>query len=58
MKNLDFIEKVNVNLKKKKKKENHMKFINIIKKYNRILLNSTDNEVNLNELNYEKYKCN
>ena len=58
LKNLDFIEKVNVNLKKKKKKENHMKFINIIKKYNRVLLNSTDSELNLNELNYEKYKCN
>ena len=38
--------------------ENHMKFINIIKKYNRVLLNSTDSELNLNELNHEKYKCN
>tara|TARA_Y100001970_G_C14243765_1_gene866573 strand:- start:2610 stop:3092 length:483 start_codon:yes stop_codon:yes gene_type:complete len=58
LKNLYVIEKISINLKKKKKKENHMKFINIIKKYNRILLNSTDNELNLNELSYEKYKCN
>ena len=58
LKNLYVIEKISINFKKKKKKENHMKFINIIKKYNRILLNTTDNELNLNELSYEKYKCN
>jgi hypothetical protein len=57
LKNLNFIENISVNFKKKKKSENHMKFINIIKKYNRILLNSTDCELNLNELKYEKYKC-
>ena len=58
LKNLCFIENININLKKRKKKENHMKFINVIKKYNRILLNNTDNELNLNELSFEKYKCN
>ena len=58
LKNLCFIENININLKKRKKKENHMKFINVIKKYNRILLNNTDNELNLNELSFKKYKCN
>ena len=58
LENLNFIEQISINLKRKKKKENHMKFINIIKKYNRILLNTIDNELNLNELSYEKYKCN
>ena len=58
LKNLHFMDKISINFKRKKKKENQMKFINIIKKYNRILLNTTDNELNLNELGYEKYKCN
>lgn len=58
LKNVSFIEKMTIKFKRKKKMENHMKFINIIKKYNRVLLNSTDSELNLNELNHEKYKCN
>lgn len=56
LKNIDFIDKINLNFKKRRKKENHTKFINIIKKYNRILLNTNENELNLNELKHEKYK--
>ncbi len=58
LKDIEFIDKINLNYKKRRKKENHMKFINIIKKYNRILLNTNDNELNLNELKREKYKIN
>ena len=54
LKNIDFLNKVNLNYKRKKKKENQ--FLNIIKKYNRILLNVNENDLNLNELKHEKYK--
>ena len=48
------LNKVNLNYKRKKKAENQ--FLNIIKKYNRILLNVNENDLNLNELKHEKYK--
>ncbi len=54
LKNIDFLNKVNLNYKRKKKAENQ--FLNIIKKYNRILLNVNENDLNLNELKHEKYK--
>jgi|TARA_B110000977_G_scaffold200173_1_gene289743 hypothetical protein len=54
LKNIDFLNKVNLNYKRKKKTENQ--FLNIIKKYNRILLNVNENDLNLNELKHEKYK--
>ena len=54
LKDIDFLD--NINLKRKRKKENYMKFINTKKKYNRILLNINDNELIFNELTREKYK--
>lgn len=54
LKDIEFL--ANINLKRKRKKENYMKFINTKKKYNRILLNINDNELTLNELTHEKYK--
>ena len=54
LKDIDFLD--NINLKRKRKKENYMKFINTKKKYNRILLNINDNELIFNELTHEKYK--
>lgn len=54
LKDIEFL--TNINLKRKRKKENYMKFINTKKKYNRILLNIYDNELTLNELTHEKYK--
>ena len=54
LKDIEFL--TNINLKRKRKKENYMKFINTKKKYNRILLNINDNELTLNELTHEKYK--
>tara|TARA_B100000401_G_scaffold346797_1_gene244618 strand:- start:237 stop:710 length:474 start_codon:yes stop_codon:yes gene_type:complete len=54
LKDIEFL--ANINLKRKRKKENYMKFINTKKKYNRILLNINDNELIFNELTREKYK--
>tara|TARA_B100000925_G_C21942709_1_gene445330 strand:- start:58 stop:531 length:474 start_codon:yes stop_codon:yes gene_type:complete len=54
LKDIEFLS--NINLKRKRKKENYMKFINTKKKYNRILLNINDNELIFNELTHEKYK--
>ena len=54
LKDIEFLS--NINLKRKRKKENYMKFINTKKKYNRILLNINDNELIFNELIHEKYK--
>ena len=54
LKDIEFL--ANINLKRKRKKENYMKFINTKKKYNRILLNINDNELIFNELTHEKYK--
>lgn len=54
LKDIEFL--ANINLKRKRKKENYMKFINTKKKYNRILLNINDNELTFNELTHEKYK--
>ena len=45
LKDIEFLS--NINLKRKRKKENYMKFINTKKKYNRILLNINDNELTL-----------
>ena len=47
----------NVSLKKKKKKEIN-KFVNILKKYNRIYLNINDNTNTSYELSYDKYLFN
>ena len=44
----------NISLKKKKKKELN-KFVNILKKYNRIYLNINDNTNTSYELSYDKY---
>ena len=51
LKDIEFLS--NINLKRKRKKENYMKFINTKKKYNRILLNINDNELIFNELTHE-----
>ena len=47
----------NINLKKKKKKEIN-KFVNILKKYNRIYLNINDNTNTSYELSYDEYLFN
>lgn len=55
-KNLDdlkFLEKINFN--KRKKVENHQKFMNILKKYNRLYLNMNDLDYNMNQLTHDKY---
>lgn len=55
-KNLDdlkFLE--NINFNKRKKVENHQKFMNILKKYNRLYLNMNDLDYNMNQLTHDKY---
>lgn len=51
LENLKFLEKINFN--KKKKVENHQKFMNILKKYNRLYLNINDLDYNMNQLTHE-----
>ena len=53
LEDLKFLEKINFN--KRKKVENHQKFMNILKKYNRLYLNMNDLDYNMNQLSHDKY---
>lgn len=53
LEDLKFLEKINFN--KRKKVENHQKFMNILKKYNRLYLNMNDLDYNMNQLTHDKY---
>jgi hypothetical protein len=53
LEDLKFLEKINFN--KRKKIENHQKFMNILKKYNRLYLNMNDLDYNMNQLTHDKY---
>tara|TARA_B100000925_G_C21895025_1_gene424591 strand:- start:243 stop:722 length:480 start_codon:yes stop_codon:yes gene_type:complete len=53
LEDLKFLEKINFN--KRKKIENHQKFMNILKKYNRLYLNMNDLDYNMNQLSHDKY---
>jgi|TARA_B110000238_G_C16073249_1_gene415902 hypothetical protein len=50
-----FLKNIELNLIKNIKKENHLKFMNTLKKYNRFLCYTSENENTLNNLNYDNY---
>ena len=53
--NLNFLKNIDLDLIKNRKKENHLKFINKLKKYNRFIYYINENNNNLSNLNDEKY---
>jgi len=53
--NLNFLKNIDLDLIKNSKKENHLKFINKLKKYNRFIYYINENNNNLSNLNDEKY---
>tara|TARA_Y100000389_G_scaffold118505_1_gene115671 strand:- start:124 stop:594 length:471 start_codon:yes stop_codon:yes gene_type:complete len=52
---LDFLKGIDLNLVKNSKKENHLKFINKLKKYNRFIYYIVENNNNLSNLKNEQY---
>ena len=50
LKNLTNLEKIKNEMNSKKKKEYHLKFINTMKKYQRLLYVNNDLDYNVNEL--------
>ena len=55
LKNLSKLEKIKNDMNSKKKKEYHLKFINTMKKYQRLLYVNNDLDYNINELNKMDY---
>lgn len=55
LKNLTNIEKIKNDMNSKKKKEYHLKFINTMKKYQRLLYVNNDLDYNVNELSKMDY---
>ena len=53
--NLTKLEKIRNDMNIKKKKEYHLKFINTMKKYQRMLYTNNDFDYNINELNKMNY---
>lgn len=52
---INFLKNIELNLIKNIKKENHLKFMNTLKKYNRFLFYTSENENTLNNLEYNNY---
>tara|TARA_B100000424_G_C22638878_1_gene353364 strand:- start:60 stop:551 length:492 start_codon:yes stop_codon:yes gene_type:complete len=55
LKNLTKLEKIRNDMNIKKKKEYHLKFINTMKKYQRLLYTNNDIDYNINELTKMNY---
>lgn len=55
LKNLTNLEKIKNDMNSKKKKEYHLKFINTMKKYQRLLYVNNDLDYNINELSKMDY---